>query len=59
VSKYVKLLRLEAKTPDSRSARLLEDLIAAEASTEQLWDSDCLHDVPQRHVRLHYITLAR
>jgi len=50
VSSFVKYLRIQMAKGTLRNERLLEELVAAEASTEEYWDSDVLVDYAQRSV---------
>ena len=48
ISSFVKYLRVQMAKGTLRNERLLEELVAAEASDQEYWDSDVLVNYPQR-----------
>ncbi|KDO19292.1 hypothetical protein SPRG_15231 [Saprolegnia parasitica CBS 223.65] len=59
LSEYVKMLRIQSHQGNHRIAALLEELIAVDASREELWDSKVLHGHTQRFLRTNYAAQLR
>lgn len=59
ISSLVKTMRLEEAQNKHRSSNLLIELIAAEESDKDFWDSDLMNNYPQRYGKDYFLRIAR
>lgn len=59
LSSYVKLLRIEEKQGKLRITKLLEELIRAEASDQEVWESKIIQGFLQTYNRLVFLRILR
>eukprot|EP00752_Nemacystus_decipiens_P010357 g9227.t1 len=59
ISSYVKEVRLDLRSTEASTVRLLEDMIRAETAEGETWDTNALHATLQRYPRKQYCRLVR